>query len=458
MKRHVIIIMCSLFALCIAMVLVAFDGKISIPSHPLSEPTRIMPSDLEYKGAFRMPSRGFSDAESWDWGGTSMTFYPAGDPFGPDDGYTGSIFGTGHEQHQYVSEISIPVPVVSTTKNLDVLNTAVTLQDFQDIRGDFLGDYVEIARVGLEYLSKQGSQVSDKIHFCLGQHFQEDSDVTHGWFELSLAEPDRKGGWVIGDQIPYSVNDYIFEIPLSWADVYTPGMLLATGRYRDGGWSGQGPSLFAYGHWNDGNPPLPGTFLSNVPLLKYDSSDVIDVIHDTSARIMDGYHHSDEWSGGEWITTGDRSAVIFVGTKGVGEYWYGYSDGTRVPTDGSEFTGTVPPYPHDDRGWWSTRFEAQILFYDPDDLAAVAMKEKDPFEPQPYSVLNIDQYLFHLDKIDHPDFPPDQNKYRLGAACFNPSLSYLYVFEFRGDRDNDRPLVHVWKVASGRNKKVIDRR
>ena len=39
-------------------------------------------------------------------------YYPDGDPEG-DDGYPGSIFGIGHDQTQYVSEISIPVPVAS---------------------------------------------------------------------------------------------------------------------------------------------------------------------------------------------------------------------------------------------------------------------------------------------------------------------------------------------------------
>jgi len=55
--------------------------------------------------------------------------------------------------------------------------------------------------------------------------------------------------WRVGSYSIYSVNDYMFDIPTNWAAANTPGMLLATGRYRDGGWSGQGPTLFACGPW-----------------------------------------------------------------------------------------------------------------------------------------------------------------------------------------------------------------
>jgi len=113
----------------------------------------IRPQELDYLGAFRLPE-GFGEA-SWQWGGTAAAYYPEGDPEGPDDGYPGSIFATGHEWEQQVSEISIPVPVISESKDVNDLNTAATLQDFRDIKGDLFG-YLEIPRVGLEYLPKQG--------------------------------------------------------------------------------------------------------------------------------------------------------------------------------------------------------------------------------------------------------------------------------------------------------------
>jgi hypothetical protein len=209
-----------------------------------------------------------------------MTYYPGGDPEGPADGHPGSIFAVAHDWQMYVSEISIPVPVISSTKSPDDLNTATTLQEFHDVRAGLFDPLVEIIRVGMEYLPAQGGQTSDKLYFAWGQHNQGDGSPelipSHIWCELNLPNPDTAGSWWVGDCPTsisiYSVNDYMFEIPDDWAAANTPGNLLATGRFRDGGWSGQGPSIYAIGPWNDGNPPAPDTRLNATTLLHYDSS------------------------------------------------------------------------------------------------------------------------------------------------------------------------------------------
>jgi hypothetical protein len=384
----------------------------------------IHPDDLVYQGVFRLPDG--PDEYGWYWGGAAMTYYPGGDPSGPADGTPGSIFGTGHDWHQYVSEISIPAPVISPAKNLEELNTATTLQEFQDIQGGLFGEF-EIPRVGLEYLPPQGDQTSGKLYFAWTQHMDEGgTDPTHGWSELDLSSPQTAGAWRLGDYWTYVTTDYLFEIPRDWADAYTPGMYLATGRFRDGGQGTQGPSLLAYGPWNQGNPPAPGSALDATPLLFYGS------VYEEGSPTLDNYHHSDEWSGGAWLTAGDKAAVIFVGTKGIGECWYGCTDGTVWE----------PPYPDDcpdhNRGWWSTSFEGQIIFYDPAELGAVARGEMEAWEPQPYAVLSIDDLLYHVE--------PGMQLFHVGAASFDRERGMLYVFE--PFADGDKPLVHVWHVEA----------
>ena len=49
-----------------------------------------------------------------------------------------------------------------------------------------------------------------------------------------------------------------------------------------------------------------------------------------------------------------------------------------------------------DRGWWSTELRGQFIFYDTDDLAAVGAGMMEPHEPQPYAIMNVDQYLFNV--------------------------------------------------------------
>jgi hypothetical protein len=207
-------------------------------------------------------------------------------------------------------------------------------------------------------------------------------------------------------------------------------MYLATGRFRDGGQGARGPSLLAYGPWNDGNPPAANSTLSAVPLLLYTDVSAGDDF------TIDNYHHSDEWSGGAWLTAGNKSAAVFVGTKGLGDCWYGFANGVVWPDEPPY--PPVPDSPYDQRGWWSTSFEGQIIFYDPADLAAVASGEMEPCEPQPYATLQIDEYLYHIES--------DQQEHHVGAAGFDRERGLLYVFEPLAD--GDKSLIHVWEVAA----------
>ena len=383
----------------------------------------IRPEDLIYLGAFRLPDG--PDEYNWEYSGAAMTYYPDGDASGPIDGFPGSLFGTGHDWHQYISEINIPIPIISQDKDLDGLNTAATLQEFQDIRGGLYPE-LEIPRVGLAYLPPQGEQTTGKLYFCWAQHLAEgDTGPSHGWCDLDLSNPNTVGLWRIGDFWNYVTTDYIFEIPRVWADRYSPGMYLATGRYRDGGQGAQGPSIIAYGPWNHGIPPSPGARLDAVPLLLYGN------VYTDDSPSLNNYHHSDEWSGAAWLTYENKTAVVFIGTKGIGDCWYGCRDGTIWPDE--------PPYPPEcpERGWWSTGFVGQILFFNPEDFAEVAKGNMESWDPQPYAILEIDKQLFNVTS--------SRQLSHVGAAAYDRDNGLLYVFEPLAD--GDKSVIHVWQVS-----------
>lgn len=397
---------------------------------------RIQPEDLEYRGAFRLPHE--PGGSNWEYSGFAMTHFPMGDPGGPVDGYPGSLFAMGHDHDYLVSEINIPIPIISPSKRLDDLNVAETLQPFADVLSH-LFPVPEITRAGLAYLPAQPGQTSDKIHFCFGDHNQFDRAPSHGWCELTLSDPQSQGPWYFWNFSNYVTNDYLFSIPESWSSQYAAGQRLASGRFRDGGWSGLGPSLFIYGPWIDGNPPPPDATLTSVtPLLLYgDQLPGQAEIAISENKKMLYYKEPDEWTGGAWLSTGDASAVILVATKAIGNTWYGFSDGTVWPEEGP--WPDVPPWPHDSRGWWSDDIRAQIYFYDTDDLGQVALNQSDPWTPQPYAVFDIDDVLFD------PGFHYERSKrVSVGAACYDRALGFLYIMERRADED--RSLVHVWKV------------
>jgi hypothetical protein len=249
---------------------------------------------------------------------------------------------------------------------------------------------------------------------------------------LDMKDPRVKGPWYLADYENYATDDYLFAIPQDWAAQHTPGLLLATGRFRDGSLGGSGPALFAFGPWNEGNPPASRARLTRVvPLLLYGKG----YEQDGSGKVMDGYTSADEWTGGEWLTAGEKSAVVFAGTRGRGNFWYGFSNGVIWP-DNPPYP-EYPPAPHNDRGWWADSFEGVLLFYNPADLAKVALGTMAPHEPQPYGEMKIDQYLWHISG-------PVQ-KMHVGDVAFDRERRYLYLVE--PFADGDQPIIHVFALT-----------
>lgn len=443
------------------------DGSDGVPLTPSGE--LIQPSGISYLGAFRLPG-GEDRPQSFAYGGNAMTFRPDGDP-GGGDVYPGSLFLTGHDRLAYgelpdgdqVAEISIPAPGAS--RAVEALPTAAFLQGFHEVTGGLFAGLDEIPRVGLLYLSGPGGA---RLHLAWGQHLQEEEVPSHACLQPTLASPSPRGPWFIGDQSAYSVNGYLLEIPETWAEAHASGRTIGTGRYRDGGWSGMGPALFAYVPWTDASGTLaaPRSRLAATTLLLYESSTASD---DVVSRALRDYQHADEWEGGAWLTTpSGKSAVVFAGTKGTGaKYWYGWTNpaGPELPCVETEFVGeftvcrladggACPAEDlggcsgHDDfRGWWSASFEAQLLFYDPANLAQVAAGTAASHQPQPYATLSLDPYLF----LNPPEWEQPmlgrgvQRRFRIGDVTFDRTNSLLYVLELYAD--GAKPLVHVFRVG-----------
>ena len=189
---------------------------------------------------------------------------------------------------------------------------------------------------------------------------------------------------------------------------------------------------------------------------------------------MNAYLHADSWTGGAWVTAGSASAVVFTGTKGSGYSWYGYQtpdgvappplypEGAPCPYEYGELmcnqpdgvtpctTADMAPcegIPHEgNKGWWASRFDAGILFYDPADLAAGTLE---PWQPQPYAFLDMDIHLFlnqnYYDVIVD-NGKGNQWKNRLGSPAYDRDRGLLYIQEIFADEY--RPVVHVWKVVT----------
>jgi hypothetical protein len=404
----------------------------SLPDYDL-----LQPEDFEYLGYFRLP--GPSGGSDWDYSGHGLTFYPSGDPGGAGDGFPGSLFGFGHDQQLLVSEISIPAPVLAGS--LDQANTAITLQPFADLTGGiFKAEDMIIPRAGLAYLSTP----EPRLHFCFGQHIQE-FEPSHGWSDLDLDSPDSQGPWIFDGYTNYVTNDYMFEIPPEWATAISSGPLLASGRAREGLWSGRGPGLFAYQPGDITNPPSPYSTLSSIyPLLLYGQqlAGETDLVSTPDQAVRD-YREADHWWGGAWLTRGESAAVVLAGTKALGEDWYGFANGVVWEHDCAESNPPscpdVPDWPYDNRGFWAEGYQSQLIFFDPGQLVRVARGELNSWEPQPYAVLVLDDYL--LDPfLDYGEYKRDL----VGAAAFDRENGFFYLVERLADEY--RSVIHVWEI------------
>ncbi len=369
----------------------------------------INPDSIIYLGAFLLPDDGETEDEMFSYGGEGMCFNPE----------SSSLFITGHNWFADVAEITIPELVIS--KNTSELNKAEIIQGLTDIKGSlFEGWSMEIPRAGLEI-------VGDNLFFCYGQHFEEEVELgTHGYTDLRLGEAGKV--CIVGYK-RYTSNDYMFSIPQNYIELFG-GADLFTGRFRDGGWGGMGPSLYAVKSTDIINAQQNEN-ISAMLIIGYDDS-----YNGDEGYKMNGYSHADSWTGGAFVSCDAGDAIIFAGTHGYGETWYGFSNGVVYPISGdeNEKVPEVPPYPHDERGWWNDDFRACIAFYSAEEAVKSFNGETMPYEVQPYAFLDLSEYMI-LDR--------DETAMQyLGATAYDYEKNRLYVLELFAD--GDRPVVHVF--------------
>jgi hypothetical protein len=228
-----------------------------------------------------------------------------------------------------------------------------------------------------------------------------------------------------------NTNEYIFTIPESWAAEHVGGKRLACGRHREGQVA-TGPSIIAYGPWQSGDPPPPSAELSARPLVLYGDLSLEDGIAD--------HCWADNWTGGAWLQSDEKSAVVLAGTKGFGDCWYGWQDGTTAEEcatwpGGCEANG----YGGSNRGYYASYFKTVLIFYDPADLARVADGSIASHQPQPYRVWDLTPYMIQ---------PENTYEIQTGGVAYDQARGYLYVTERYGDRGRNKPIVHVFALGT----------
>ena len=402
------------------------------PSRPVRHSARlhdemITPGNFKYLGAFRPPHIE-NDGVTFGYGGWAMAYRPDGDPDSDDDGFPGSLYIVGHQQHQKVAELSIPAPYVSKLKNADQLPVADVLQSFGDITG---GLQASLSEGSSEPFQIGGMIVTDgQLHWTLHKYYNvEGVDYpSHGVTDLDLSSFSAEGPWHLGpmrsgrpEWHSYKHAGYIMEVPDAAADQWFGGRNLISGLQISTGlqYSSQGPALFAY-RLPDGDVAA-GQSLSALPLCWY-----------SEQNPMPGHHPADRWTGGAWLTLGDKQAIIVVGRKSHGAVYYG-----------EPRPGDCSPY----KGYHGPPYDVEVAFYSPASLIHAAHGQSPALGLSPwlrwdtaFDGGSLSQYLF-------PTCGQD-----VGGIAYDRERNLIYLAQIDAALTQDNqweplPVIHVFRIV-----------
>lgn len=398
----------------------------------------INPSGFEYLGVIGLP-------EDFAYGADGLAYNSNGDGGqsgnGSADSYPGSFFVTDINQPDrgFVGEITIPEPVTTSTKNIEELNQAVILQTPVDIRPENVNnwEYVDVWLTGLEYV-----ETENRLYSSWAIYYDVIFDKTASLSCIdanNLAGGEKYGAWFWGSSDesdipndPY-LNDYLFQVPQSWADENLNGQSLINGRYREGGLSGLGPTFYSTSPAGNNNPPDANTETDFSTLLQYGPVEESDNYNFPNS--LNDYNHADWWKGADWISIDEQNAVVVIGNKGLGHNYYGYN-GERMRHDWVIADLPYPEFAETDpngKGWKAYNTAPMIIFYDPADLAAVAVGTMESYDPQPYAALRLDKNIF---------FGSDA---QISSAAYDQYNNILYIAEFVQEAFGNI-VIHAWKI------------
>ena len=424
----------------------------------------VQPEDFQYLGAFRLP-------DDFNWGARGMSYYPGG------ASGSGSLLITTSEALRtpdgtacyeglsncaaYFAEVAIPDPVKATEW------TALPEASFLTQPATFDDGLVQTVHpahafvTGIQYVTRQGSQATDKIYGSLNEWYPEGDFANDSfptiWFS-DLDGSDAKGVFHVGPKADplyhgRKMGDFLFMVPTWYADQHLGGRTLVTGRSRGtpagdspelttmGG--SQGPTLFAFRPLTSDNPP-ESEEIDALPMLyyrvKYPGCAGPDIGAGSTPADCDypGFSMCDSWSGGSFIGTRDKNAIVLLGHKGATNCYYCDETGTDPECHVSPAPAECVRYCNEDRGYHCGPYQRQIIFYDTAKLASAAQGSISPWDIIPYDIWKPTDFFLTGDNVCGD----------VGGMAYDDATKRLFVIErgLGGYQGDNAAVVHVWKV------------
>lgn len=439
--------------------------------------------NVRYKGAFRIPRGGGPPEQTFSGSKGHMLAYCPDGEAGDADGYGGSLFLNGYQGEAegpniggWLAQITIPEPVISPYKNPADLPLATFIQPFTRALydapsgNDYWASYPgQIPRLGdLLWIRSGGGVAFDHLLFTMRDMYNgasQDRDFI-GRVRAIFSDPRPRGMWHIGvrdwgnHSNPYhyqTMADYIFYADPVWASTWTPGRTVVFGMAdRENGTFGnrQGPSLtISDTNWSE-DMPVGAEVGHPEVLLQYTPGDGTSECWSgldgdptsLSDHPIPGYSATDTWTDGAWLYHGGRSTVMMVGNKCMHPSHYGgRAAGSGEPCaglPGGTCTENLPGWVCGEPGDASPAYRGRMLFYDPDDFAAVIQGTMESWEPVPFDSLSLDQWAFD----------PSDCSSGFGGGAYDDQTGRYYLLQ--DERDDTQhaswviPICHVFEVGT----------
>jgi hypothetical protein len=351
----------------------------------------VQSDDLNYLGAFNVP-QGDLGVSTFEYGGTAIAYNPA----------ERSLLMVGHDWDQAIAEIDIPEfgsgPVTQ-------LPTGAMLQPFSKVLGrvpERTLEPSEIIKVG--GLAVDGDRIIGTAYeYYDGAGNAVDSHFTLSSLNLATAQVD--GLHQVGELGGGFVGGYMTQVPQEWqAEVGAP-YLTGQAALSIISRTSAGPAAFGFDPEDLGPTTAPVEPLVyypiDHPLAPVESQNPL---FNTTTQIR-----------GVVMPEGTDS-VLFIGSHGVGEWWYGDDNGD--------------PFRHD-QGPHAPPYVYQVWAYDIHDLIAVRDGLLQPWEAQPYDVWQL-------------DLPYADGANEIGGVAYDAASGQIFVSQLHG---NDAyPVVHAFDL------------
>jgi hypothetical protein len=415
----------------------ANSGNLSLVVGAAGAATVVTASNLEYVGAFRLPSDN-------DDGMTALAYDSAG-----NGGLGSMFFAVGRDR---LVEMSIPA-LVNTT-NIASLNRATTLQTGT---GDIGGGVFNGTNVpgsggygGVEYhgLLVDGSDLIISAHHPYGAGGGQ--TVSHIRRSKTLSNTAVTGPKnLLGASSPYNLSrlfaGYMSHVPGEWQSMFGGRAVTGLAASSIVSTTSDGPSAASF------DPTTAfsggGTNVTVNPLVAYPDGTAPEV------TVGNGINTYDIWTWasacrGVAIPNGTRS-IVFFGNHGYGRYGYGTGTSNsalhNTPNGSTGFNFLYDPT-NDSNGEHAYPYRYQFWSYDLNQVAEVRAGTRQPHACTP-TVIPIDLPFEGTKGFADPDTFRDAKGF--AAGCYAPDRRLIFIAVRHPREDNPNfgyNVVHAFRV------------